>query len=321
MSESPPRSEAFVGIDVSKQRLDVAVSPCGEAWSAEQAADEIEALARRIQKHNPTLVVLEATGGLEMPIAGELAALGVPVAIVNPRQARDFAKATGQLAKTDRIDALMLAQFARAVRPPVRPLPDAQTQELEAVLARRRQLIAMLTAEKNRLHAARVEKVRTSIQRTIAWLEKQLQAIDGDLDRMIRTSPAWRVKDDLLKSVPGVGRVLALTLITELPELGSLNRKEIAALVGVAPLNRDSGAFRGQRRIWGGRAAIRATLYMSALTATQYNPTIRAYYRRLLSRGKPKKVALTACMRKILVILNVMARTQTPWRQIPAAAT
>lgn len=319
MENGSETRDVFVGIDVSKARLDVAVSPTEKRWSVAQSPEDHAALARRIKEIEPALVVLEATGGLEMPIAAELAALGLQVAIVNPRQARDFAKAAGKLAKTDAIDALMLARFAQAMRPAARPLPDPQAQELKAILARRRQLITMITAEKNRLHTARVRKVRTSIQRTIAWLEKQLKAIDADLDRLIRSSPAWRAKDVLLRSVPGVGRVLALTLITELPELGNLNRKEIAALVGVAPFNRDSGAFRGSRRIWGGRAAVRTTLYMSALTAAHYNPPIRAFYQRLLAKGKPKKVALTACMRKLLITLNVMARDHREWGQITTA--
>ncbi len=313
MENLPEDMDVTVGIDVSKERLDVALWPTGEIWNCTQSCDDLEALAGRIGDIGPALVVLEATGGLEMPIAGELSVRGVPVAIVNPRQARDFAKATGKLAKTDAIDAVVLARFAHAIRPQARPMPDAKTQELKAVLARRRQIIVMITAEKNRLHAARVAKVRSSIQRTIAWLQKQLKAIDTDLDRMIRSSPSWRAKEDILRSVPGVGRILALTLITELPELGVLNRKEIAALVGVAPLNRDSGTFRGTRRIWGGRAAVRTALYMGTLSAAHHNPAIRACYRRLVSKGKPKKVALTACMRKLLVTLNVMIRDNRPW--------
>ena len=319
MKDSQERSEVFVGIDVSKERLDVAVWPTGEIWSVTQSADDIAALAGRIREIDPVSVVLEATGGMEMPIALELTASGMQVAIINPRHARNFAKATGKLAKTDAIDAAVLAQFAQAIRPEARPLPDAETRELKAVLVRRRQIVVMLNAEKNRLPKAHVPKVRASIRRTIAMLNKQLKTIDADLDRMIRSSPLWRAKDDLLQSVPGVGRVLALTIITELPELGRLNRKQIAALVGVAPLNRDSGTFRGTRRIWGGRAAVRTCLYMAALSAAHHNPEIRKCYQRLVAKGKPKKVALTACMRKLLVTLNVMARDHRSWGQIETA--
>jgi transposase len=253
-----------------------------------------------------------------MPVAAALAAAGVPVAVVNPRQVRDFAKATGTLAKTDRIDAEILARFAQAIRPPVRPLPDAQTQELQALTARRRQLVEMITAESNRLHSSRSPAVQTGIRAHVDWLRDQVGDVDQDLDRAVKASPIWHVKDNLLQSVPGVGRVLARTLLTELPELGQLNRKQIAALVGVAPLNRDSGTLRGQRKVWGGRAQVRAVLYMNALVATRHNPVIRRYYQRLLAHGKPKKVALTACMRKLLVILNVIIRDGSPWRQIAA---
>lgn len=313
MEHPPENMEVTVGIDVSKDQLDAAVWPTGDCWNTTQSPDDRESLAKQVFDLGPALVVLESTGGLEIPIAAELSALGVPVAVINPRQARDFAKAIGKLAKTDAIDALVLARFAHAIRPEARPMPDAQTQELKAFLARRRQIIVMITAEKNRLHSSRVPKVRLNIQRTIAWLQKQLKTIDSDLDRMIRSSAGWRVKEDILRSVPGVGRILALTLMIEVPELGKLNRKEIAALIGVAPLNKDSGTFRGTRRIWGGRGAVRATLYMSALSAAHHNPSIRACYHRLVSKGKPKKVALTACMRKLLVTLNVMVRNQTTW--------
>ncbi len=313
MDDVAKKMEVNVGIDVSKESLDIAVRPTGETWNCTQSSDDLEALAKRVAEIGPALVVLEATGGLEMPIAAEMSSADVPVAIVNPRHVRDFAKAIGKLAKTDAIDALVLARFAEAVQPEARPLPDAKTQELKALLARRRQLIVMITAEKNRLHQARITKVSTSIRRTISMLQKQLKAIDTDLDRMIRASESWRAKEDLLRSVPGVGKILALTLITELPELGKLNRKQIAALVGVAPLNRDSGTFRGTRRVWGGRAAVRTCLYMATLTAAHHNPVIRESYRRLLAKGKPKKVALTACMRKLLVTLNVMIRDHRTW--------
>ena len=313
------KTETFIGIDVSKDRLDVAAYPSEETWNTSQAPEDLDALARRIKKLKPALVVLEATGGLEMPLAAALSELNVPLAIVNPRQARDFAKATGKLAKTDRIDALLLARFAQAVRPEARPIPDAKRQELKAILTRRRQLVEMITMEKNRLHSAHVAKVRSSIEQVIASLKKQLHEIDGDLDQAIKASEAWRVKDDLLKSVPGVGPVLTSTLIIDLPELGCLTRKEIAALVGVAPLNRDSGRFKGTRRIWGGRAAVRTALYMGALVAARHNPIVKAYYQRLLARGKPQKVALTACVRKLLLILNVMLRDQSRWGQIRTA--
>jgi len=313
------RTETFIGIDVSKDRLDVATYPREETWNTTQAPEDIDALARRIKKLKPALVVLEATGGLEMPIAAALSELNVPVAIVNPRQVRDFAKATGKLAKTDRIDAAILARFAQAVRPDARPVPDTQRQELKAILARRRQLIEMITMEKNRLHSAKVAKVRSSIKQVIASLKKQLHGIDDDLDQAIKASEAYRVKDDLLRSVPGVGPVLTSTLIIDLPELGCLNRKEIAALVGVAPFNRDSGKYKGTRRIWGGRVTVRTGLYMGALVAARHNPVIRTYYQRLLAMGKPQKVALTACMRKLLLILNVMLRDQSRWGQIRTA--
>lgn len=311
--------EVFVGIDVSKHELEACALPGGEHWKCGQEAGEIDGLVAELVRVQPTLVVLEATGGLEMPLAAALAAAGVPAAVINPRQVRDFAKATGTLAKTDRIDAEILARFGQAIRPPVRPLPDAQTQELQALTARRRQLIEMITAEKNRMQISRSSAVRSGIQTHLKWLQAQVRIVDEDLDQAVKSSPIWRVKDDLLQSVPGVGRVLAYTLLTELPELGLLNRKQIAALVGVAPLNRDSGTLRGQRKVWGGRAQVRSVLYMNALVAAHHNPVIRTYYQHLLSHGKPKKVALTACMRKLLTILNVIVRTGNPWQQIAAA--
>jgi transposase len=269
-----------------------------------------------LEKLNPTLVVLEATGGIEMPVAATLAVAGIPIAVVNPRQVRDFARATGRLAKTDSIDAKVLALFAAAVRPQVRPLPDANEQELGDILSRRRQLVEMITAEKNRLRSARSKAVRTHIQAHITWLETELANIDSDLKRIIRESPVWREKDDLLKSVPGVGPVLSTTLLADLPELGTLNRRQIASLVGVAPFNRDSGKLRGKRMIWGGRAAVRTVLYMSTLVATRRNPVIRVFYQRLCAAGKAKKVALTACMRKLLTILNAMLKHGTPWHYV-----
>lgn len=303
---------AYVGIDVSKTHLDVAVAPSGEAWDV--AVDEagIVDLVRRVQELRPVVVVLEATGGLEVALVAALTQGRLPVAVVNPRQVRDFAKAMGRLAKTDAIDAQVLALFAERVRPAVRPLPDELTQELGALLARRRQLLEMLTAEKNRLGKA-LSKVQPDLREHIAWLEQRLKALDNDLGRMLRESPVWREKEDLLRSVPGVGPVLTMTLLAELPELGTLTRHQIAALAGVAPFNRDSGQLRGRRTVWGGRAPVRAALYMAALVATRFNPVILAFYQRLCAAGKPKKVALTACMRKLLTILNAMLKHRTHW--------
>jgi len=305
-------SPVFIGIDVSKDRLDLALRPTGERWTSPNTERGIRMVCRRLRTCAPALIVLEATGGLELPLTGALAAAELPVVVVNPRHVRDFAKATGRLAKTDAIDAAVLAQFAEAVRPPLRPLPNAATQALSALLLRRRQLIAMLTAEKNRLGLAPTP-VRKGITGHIRWLEGRLADLDEALAHTIRESPIWREKNDLLQSTPGVGPVLARTLLGSLPELGILTRQQIAALVGVAPLNRDSGRFRGTRRVWGGRAHVRAALYMSALVATRFNPVIRVFYQRLCAAGKIKKVALTACMRKLLTILNAMLKHQTPW--------
>jgi len=302
----------FVGIDVAKAALDVAVSPTAERWTLAYTEREVAGLVPRLTALDPALVVLEATGGLEGPLAGALAAAGLPVVVVNPRQVRDFAKATGRLAKTDALDAAVLAHFAAAVRPTPRPLPDAATQSLAALVTRRRQLVEMLTAERNRLGSA-PRVLRAEIQAHITWLKRRLGRLDADLHQAIRTSPAWRVQDDLLQSVPGVGPVLAVTLLASLPELGTLNRKAIAALVGVAPLNRDSGTRQGRRMVWGGRAAVRAVLYMGTLVAVRHNPVLRAFYQRLRAVGKLPKVALTACMRKLLTILNAMLKQQTRW--------
>ena len=302
----------FVGIDVAKAALDVAVSPTAERWTLAYTEREVAGLVPRLTALDPALVVLEATGGLEGPLAGALAAAGLPVVVVNPRQVRDFAKATGRLAKTDALDAAVLAHFAAVVRPTPRPLPDAATQSLAALVTRRRQLVEMLTAERNRLGSA-PRVLRAEIQAHITWLKRRLGRLDADLHQAIRTSPAWRVQDDLLQSVPGVGPVLAVTLLASLPELGTLNRKAIAALVGVAPLNRDSGTRRGRRMVWGGRAAVRAVLYMGTLVAVRHNPVLRAFYQRLRAVGKLPKVALTACMRKLLTILNAMLKQQTRW--------
>lgn len=306
----------YVGIDVAKGMLDVAVAPTGEGWRTANTPEAIGELVVQLTARHPTLIVLEATGGFEAPLAAQLAAAALPVAIVNPRHVRAFAKSLGRLAKTDRLDAQVLARFAEAVRPQPRALPDEAAQRLRALCARRCQVVEMLTAEQNRLLRADAA-VRPSLEAHIHWLRQQLSDLDRDLRSAVRESPLWRQKDALLQSAGGVGRVLSATLLAALPELGMLNRKQIAALVGVAPLNRDSGTFRGKRSTWGGRAQVRRPLYMAALVATRCNPTLRTFYARLLAAGKPKKVALTACMRKLLVILNAMVRDQRPWSSDP----
>ena len=305
----------FVGIDVSKERLDVAVRPTGEAWQVPHDSDGISSLMGCLRELAPNLVVVEATGGMELVLAGELAAAQLTVAVVNPRHVRDFARADGKLAKTDALDAQVLAHFAEAMRPASRPLPDASTQELKALVARRRQLVEMITSEKNRIRIA-TRRIRPKVQEHIRWLEENLGDLDRDLGDFMRSSPMWKDQDELLRSTPGVGPVLSMTLLSGLPELGALNRGEIAALVGVAPFNRDSGTFRGKRKVWGGRGQVRAALYMAALVATRYNPVLRGFYQRLCAAGKPKKVALTACMRKLLTILNVMVRDHTHWNPV-----
>lgn len=307
-------SSIFVGIDVSKERLDVAMRPSGESESVSNDKDGIEALVKRLREVGPSLIVLEATGGLERGVTRGLASAELPVVVVNPRQVRDFAKATAQLAKTDRIDALVLARFGEAVRPALRPLPDEVSQELRALIARRRQITEMMVAERNRLSRAS-KSVKKRIDAHIRWLEAELDRADKDLDQSIGQSPIWREKEDLLRSVPGIGPVISRSLIAELPELGELNRKQIAALVGVAPLNRDSGTLRGRRRIWGGRATVRAVLYMAALVASRRNGVIGGFYKRLRNAGKAPKVALVACMRKLLTVLNSMIKHRTCWTE------
>ncbi|HEX2065794.1 MAG TPA: IS110 family transposase [Candidatus Thermoplasmatota archaeon] len=309
----------WVGIDVAAAPVDVAVRPSGEQWQVATTEPALAALVERLQALRPQLVVLEATGGLEAPVVAALGVAGLPVAVVNPRQVRDFAKATGRLATTDALDAQVLAHFAAAVQPAARPLPDACTQELGALLTRRRQLVEMLTAERNRLRST-PQGLRGRVQEHIRWLERHLAELDRELDQAVRASPAWRAKELLLRSVPGVGPVLTLTLLAQLPELGTLNRKQIAALVGVAPLNRDSGTRRGQRACWGGRGQVRAVLYMATLAAIRCNPIIRAFHARLRAAGKLPKVAVTACMHKLLLILNAILATRTAWRR-PALAT
>ncbi len=307
------KAERVVGIDVSKGLLDVAVLPEGECWSATNDEEGITQVVKRLKSLRPRLAVLEATGGMEMALVGAAATARLPVVVVNPRQVRDFAKSVGALAKTDAIDARVLARFAEAVRPEVRPLKDKEASQFSALIARRRQLVEMLTAEKNRLGTA-PEAIHPSIEDHIAWLEQRLTDINGKLRKAIKKSPLWRAKDELLRTVPGVGPVFSATLVAGLPELGALNRKRIAALVGVAPFNRDSGKYRGRRCIWGGRGTVRAVLYMATLAATRFNPVIRAFYLRLCAAGKEKKVALTASMRKLLTILNAMVKTGTPWQ-------
>ena len=302
----------FVGIDVSQDRLDLAVRPTGETRQVVHDPAGTGAMTEYLKKLGPQLVVVEATGGLETAVAAELAAEGLPVVVANPRKVRAFARATGQLAKTDALDARVLAQYGETLRPQPRALPDAATRELRALVVRRRQLVEMITAEGNRLRRA-TRRVRPRVEEHIKWLKENLAELDRDLDDTIRSSPVWKDQNRLLRSVPGVGPVLSLTLLSGLPELGVLKRGEIAALVGVAPFNQDSGSFRGKRRVWGGRGQVRAALYMAALVATRCNPALKEFYQRLCQAGKPKKVALTACMRKLLTILNAMVRDHRPW--------
>ena len=310
MTDSPP---VYVGIDVSKAQLDVALRPTPAAWSSPNTDAGIAILVEQLAARGPALIVLEATGGLEIPAAAALAAAGLAVAVVNPRQVRDFARAMGRPAKTDRLDADTLARFAEQVRPMARPLPDAAARGFDALLARRRQLTDMLIAEKNRLARSRDAVVRGDLADHVAWLQARVATLDADLEAAVRASPVWREAEDLLRSVPGVGRVMALTLLVELPELGRLTRREIAALVGVAPLNRDSGTYRGKRAVWGGRASVRTALFMSALAAVRYNPAIRAFYLRLRATEKAPKTVVVACMRKLLVTLNAMLKHRQPW--------
>ncbi len=309
--------EMFVGIDVSKAHLDVAVRPTKERWQEDNTVEGIERLVARLGDLKPTMIITEATGGMEVACVAALAAAELPVVIINPRQGRDFAKSLGRLAKTDRIDAEVLAQFGEAVRPEVRPIPDEQARRLHAVLVRRRQLLEMLVAEQNRLPLTHT-KMQPRLREHIAWLRAEVDNMDADLREQIQKTPVWREKDELLRSVPGVGPVTSNTILAELPELGQLDRKKIAALVGVAPYNRDSGQMRGQRAIWGGRASVRNSLYMATLSATRYNAVIRTHYEQLRKQGKPFKVAIVACMRKLLSILNAMVRSNTAWQ--PALA-
>jgi transposase len=307
------RTAAYVGIDVCKARLDVCILPQGEVFAVANEPVGIDSLLSQLREVCPELVVLEASGRYERPVAAAIASAGIAVAVVNPRQARDFAKATGRLAKTDRIDAEVLARFAAAVGPPPSVLPDEEARLLQAILARRRQLLEMIVAENNRLRMA-PEALGGRIRAHIKWLEKELSRTDEDLDTAVGASTTFKENEALLRSVPGVGPVLARTLLAELPELGKLDHRSLSALVGVAPFNRDSGTRRGKREVWGGRAPVRAALYMGALVAVRHNPALGEFYGWLLKAGKPKKVALVACMRKLLSILNAVMRDRTPWR-------
>jgi transposase len=302
----------FVGIDVSKDQLDVCLRPSGALFSATNDDNGIAGLVERLRQTGPALVVLEATGGYEIAVAAALGVAKIPCAVVNPRQVRDFAKALGRLAKTDRIDAAVLAHFGEALKPEPKAVPAADALELEALVGRRRQLIDMLVAEKNRLARA-VVQVRPNVKAHIAWLQEKLDELDRELGEAIKRSPLWRERDELLRSIPGVGDVIARTLIADLPELGTLSRGAIASLAGLAPHNHDSGQHRGQRRIWGGRASVRTALYLGALVGTRYNPILRSMYKRLLAAGKSKKSALVACARKLLLIANAILTTGKPW--------
>lgn len=305
--------ENFIGIDVSKSTLDICIEPVGQTLHVAYDEVGIGDIVSRLKETSPTLIVIEATGGLEVRIATELASKGLPVAVINPRQARDFAKATGQLAKTDKVDAAMLAAFGRAIRPQVRSLKDMDTRALNDLVSRRRQLIDMRVQETLRLGTAASKPLEKSLNKHIAWLDKRIIEIDNNLTKRLRNSDAWRTKDDLLRGIPGVGAVTALTMLAKCPELGKLNRREIAALIGVAPLANDSGTHRGKRFVWGGRADVRAVLYMATVSAIRCNDTIKAFADRLKKTGKPPKVVIVACMRKLLTIMNAMLKNSTPW--------
>lgn len=308
------RQGLAVGIDVSKAEFAITTHPTGERWTSRTTPDAIEALIRRLTALQPTVIVVEATGGYEMALVAACAAVPLPVAVVNPRQVRAFAQALGRTAKTDAIDADVLALFGARVQPAPRAVPDAATQALAALVARRRQLLEMLGAEQRRLEQATTNTVRRDLRNHIRWLERRVKDVDDEIGGAIQGSPIWRVQDDLLRSVPGIGPTVARTLLAELPELGRLDRRAIAALVGVAPFNRDSGQWRGRRMIWGGRASVRTALYMAALVATRHNATLKRFYQRLRAAGKPPKVALVAVMRKLLTIVNAMIKHQSRWQ-------
>jgi transposase len=305
-----------IGIDVSQAQLDVAVHPTGEQWQATNDATGFDQLIDRLRALQPERIVLEATGGYELAVVAALGIAGLPVVVVNPRQVREFARSIGRLAKTDTLDAQVLALFAARIQPTLRPLPDAATRELSGLLARRRQLVEMRTSESNRL-ALCVEAVRDEIREHLRYLDKRIKELDRDLHSRLRASSLWRDKDELLRGIPGVGPVLTTTLLADVPELGTTGHKQISTLVGLAPLNRDSGRWRGKRSIWGGRAHVRAVLYMATLSAVRVNPVLQALYQRLLRAGKPRKVAIVACMHKLLRICNAILSNQTPWRYQP----
>jgi transposase len=309
------KQDIFVGIDISKKHLDISVRPTGQKWRMNNNDTDISALAEKLKALAPKLIVLEATGGLEMPLANTLFAEALPVVVVNPRQIRDFAKATGRLAKTDSIDADVLAHFAEAVKPTPTQLPDEEVQKLKAQIKRRKQIVDMITEETNRLKSA-PSYMHEDIKKHIDWLKKELKNIDKLLSKNIKLNHIWKKKDDIFQSVPGIGSVVSTTLIACLPELGTLTNKQISALVGVAPFNCDSGKMRGKRRIWGGRADVRSVLYMAVISAIRWNPIIKAFYNRLIEAGKAVKVALTACMHKLIIILNAMAKSGTAWQPI-----
>ena len=311
---SKNKSKSFIGIDVCKQQLEVAVHESDYQFRCPNKASAFGELIAELIALRPALIVLEATGGLEITVVNALHAVGLPVVVVNPRQVRDFAKALGQLAKTDRLDAGVLAHFAAAIKPPLRPIKSKEERELDALKSRRDQLIEMLTDEKNRRGSAASDTVRDEIKVHINWLEERIAELDDQLKTLLQSSPSWQAKDEILQSVPGIGPVVSFSMIADLPELGTLNRQKISKLVGVAPLNRDSGKQRGTRHIYGGRARLRSVLYMAALTASRHNPAIKEFYERLCAKEKPFKVAITACMRKLLTIINVMVRDSTCWK-------
>lgn len=306
--------QVYVGIDVAKAHLDVHVLPAGEAFTVARDGESVASLADRLKTLSPSLVVLEATGGFETLVAATLGGAGLPVAVINPRQIRDFARSAGRLAKTDALDAEVIALFAQRMQPEPRPLADEQTRTLSELVARRRQLVEMMTAERNRRPRLSRKSLVKALDRHLAVLQKDLSALEEEIKDTIRGMPIWREREDLMRSVPGVGPTLARTIIADVPEIGTLDRKKVAALIGVAPLNWDSGTYRGRRTTWGGRSKVRAVLYMAALAASRCNPILRSFYQRLLNAGKPRKLALVAVMRKLLTILNAIVRDQTPWQ-------
>jgi transposase len=307
--------QVYVGIDVAKDRLDAHIRPSGDAFAVARDGEGIGQLVERLKGLSPALIVLEATGGFETVVAAALGGAQLPLVVVNPRQIRDFARAAGRLAKTDALDAEVIALYAERMKPELRPLPDEQARHLSELVARRRQIVEMMTMERNRRRMLTSKRLLKSVDRLLAVLQKELSDLEADLDDTIRGTPAWREAEELLISVPGVGDKLAKTLIADLPELGRLSRRQIAALVGVAPINRDSGTMRGRRTTWAGRAKVRTALYMAALLASRHNYALKSFYQRLLQAGKAKKLALTAVMRKLLTILNAMIRDQMPWQK------